>query len=391
MAAPGLNWDGALAIGERSFAMPCKGAMAELLVTGGAGFIGANFVRYWRSEHPADRVVVLDALTYAGNKANLDGADEIEFVHGDIRDHALAVDLLGSGIDTIVHFAAETHVDRSLHGPDAFIETNVIGTHNLLKAAKRVWLDTGSGVPHRFHHVSTDEVYGALEADDPAFREDTPYAPNSPYSASKAASDHLVRAYGRSFGLQTTTSNCSNNYGPYQFPEKLIPLFLINALTGKSLPIYGDGLHVRDWLYVEDHCRGVEAVLQRGSPGETYNIGGGAELANMAVIDLLCRAVDGAFQSDETLARRFPDCPAARGASTATLKTNVPDRPGHDRRYAIDDTKARAELGYAAARSFDQGIAHTVDWYLQHESWWQGIIDGSYRDWIATNYDERRG
>ncbi len=364
--------------------------MAELLVTGGAGFIGANFVRYWRRAHPADRLVVLDALTYAGNKANLDGTDGIEFVHGDIRDHSLVVDLLSSGIDTIVHFAAETHVDRSLHGPDAFIETNVVGTHNLLKAAKGVWLDSGSGAPHRFHHVSTDEVYGALGPDDPPFHEDTPYAPNSPYSASKAASDHLVRAYGRSFGLETTTSNCSNNYGPYQFPEKLIPLFLINALTGKSLPIYGDGLQVRDWLHVDDHCRGVEAVLRRGTPGETYNIGGGAELANLAVIDLLCRAVDASFKSDEALARRFPDCPAARGGSTASLKTNVPDRPGHDRRYAIDDTKARAKLGYAAARSFDQGIQQTVDWYLEHESWWKSIIDGSYRAWIATNYSERR-
>jgi dTDP-glucose 4,6-dehydratase len=365
--------------------------MAELLVTGGAGFIGANFVRYWRTQHPADRLVVLDALTYAGNKANLEGAGEIEFVHGDIRDHDLALDLLDSGINTIVHFAAETHVDRSLHGPDAFIETNVIGTHNLLKAAKRVWLDSGSGAPHRFHHVSTDEVFGALGADDPPFREDTPYAPNSPYSASKAASDHLVRAYARSFGLQTTTSNCSNNYGPYQFPEKLIPLFLINAVTGKDLPIYGDGLQRRDWLHVDDHCRGVEAVLQRGTPGETYNIGGGAELPNMAVIDSLCQAIDIAFGSDADLARRFPDCPAAHGEPTAGLKTSVPDRPGHDRRYAIDDRKARSELGYAAALSFDQGIARTVDWYLHHEGWWRGIIDGSYRAWIATNYSERCG
>ena len=364
--------------------MRCKGAMAELLVTGGAGFIGANFVRYWRSEHPADRIVVLDALTYAGNKANLDGVDGIEFVHGNICDHALAVDLLSSGIDTIVNFAAETHVDRSLQGPDAFIETNVIGTHNLLKAAKQAWIDTGSGMPHRFHHVSTDEVYGALEPDDPPFRENTPYAPNSPYSASKAASDHLVRAYGHSFGLQTTTSHCSNNYGPYQFPEKLIPLFLINALMGQSLPIYGDGLQMRDWLHVDDHCRGIERVLQSGIPGETYNIGGGAELANIAVADSLCRAIDLAFEADSTLEHRFPECPAARGAATAGLQTNVPDRPGHDRRYAIDDSKARAELGYAAARSFDQGITQAVDWYLQHESWWRSIVDDSCRNRTAA-------
>jgi dTDP-glucose 4,6-dehydratase len=351
--------------------------MAELLVTGGAGFIGANFVRYWRSEHPADRVVVLDKLTYAGNKANLDAVDAIEFVRGDICDYDLAVDLLGSGIDTIVHFAAETHVDRSLNGPDTFIETNVIGTHNLLKAAKRVWLNSGFNATHRFHHVSTDEVYGALGPEDPPFREDSPYAPNSPYSASKAASDHFVRAYGRSFGLQTTTSNSSNNYGSYQYPEKLIPLFLINALSGKALPIYGDGLQVRDWLHVEDHCRGLDAVLERGMPGETYNIGGGTELPNIAVVNSLCRAIDAAFESDPLLERQFPRCPAARGNSTAELKTNVPDRPGHDRRYAIDDSKARNQLGYRATRSFDEGIAEVVEWYLANESWWRGILDGA--------------
>jgi len=221
--------------------------MAKLLVTGGAGFIGANFVRYWRGRHGSDEVVVLDALTYAGNRANLDGVEGVDFVHGDIRDHDLAVRLLSErDIDTLVHFAAESHVDRSIHGPDAFIDTNVIGTHSLLKAAKKVWLDAGSGKPHRFHHVSTDEVYGSLGPSDPAFTEETPYQPNSPYSASKAASDHLVRAYTHTYGLQTTTSNCSNNYGPYQFPEKLIPLFLINALHGRSLPIYGDGMQVRD-------------------------------------------------------------------------------------------------------------------------------------------------
>ncbi|MEA3041361.1 MAG: dTDP-glucose 4,6-dehydratase, partial [Sphingomonadales bacterium] len=231
--------------------------MADLLVTGGAGFIGANFVRYWRARRRGDRIVVLDALTYAGNRANLAGVDAVDLVEGDIRDTELVRSLLAErGLDTIVHFAAESHVDRSIDGPDAFIDTNVVGTHSLLKAAKSVWLDAGTGRPHRFHHISTDEVYGSLGPEDAAFSEATPYAPNSPYSASKAGSDHLVRAYHHTYGLQVTTTNCSNNYGPYQFPEKLIPLFLINCLTGKSLPIYGDGMNVRDWLHVEDHCRG---------------------------------------------------------------------------------------------------------------------------------------
>ncbi len=251
-----------------------------------------------------------------------------------------------------------------------------------------MWL-AGSGVPHRFHHVSTDEVYGSLGADDPAFSETTPYAPNSPYSASKAASDHLVRAYHHTYGLQTTTSNCSNNYGPYQFPEKLIPLFLINALHGRALPIYGDGMQIRDWLHVEDHCRGIAAVLERGKVGETYNIGGGAELPNLTVIDTLCAAVDAAFAADRSLAARFPEAPAARGEATSSLKTTVADRPGHDRRYAIDERRARDELGYVPARSFAQGFAATLDWYLANEGWWRGVLDGSYRDWVATNYASR--
>ena len=250
--------------------------MTNLLVTGGAGFIGANFVHYWRQHHPQDGVVVLDALTYAGNRANLDGLNSFEFVHGDIRDTALVEKLLSDhDIGTIVHFAAESHVDRSIHGPAAFVDTNVIGTLSLLMAARAAWL-SGSAVPHRFHHVSTDEVYGTLGPNDPAFSETTAYAPNSPYSASKAASDHLVRAWHHTYGLQVTTSNCSNNYGPFQFPEKLIPLFLINALHGRPLPIYGDGMQIRDWLHVEDHCRGIEATLLKGRVGETYNIGSGA-------------------------------------------------------------------------------------------------------------------
>jgi len=351
----------------------------NLLVTGGAGFIGVNFVRYWRERYPGDAVTILDALTYAGNRASLDGV-AVEFIRGDIGDTALVETLLvDRRIDTLVHFAAESHVDRSILGPDAFIDTNILGTHSLLKAARKVWL-AGSGIPHRFHHVSTDEVYGSLGPTDPAFSETTAYAPNSPYSASKAASDHLVRAYHHTYGLAVTTSNCSNNYGPFQFPEKLIPLFLINALHGRPLPIYGDGLQVRDWLHVDDHCRGIDAVLMRGCIGETYNIGGGAELANLTVIDTLCAAVDAAFAGDADLARRFPDAPAARGVATATLKTTVTDRPGHDRRYAIDETKAREQLRYSPQRDFAQGFAATLAWYLANEAWWRKILDGSYRD-----------
>jgi dTDP-glucose 4,6-dehydratase len=354
--------------------------MSDILVTGGAGFIGANFVRYWRASHGGDRIVVLDALTYAGNPANLDGVEGVDLVEGDIRDTDLVRTLLAErALDTIVHFAAESHVDRSIEGPDAFIDTNVVGTHSLLKAAKAVWLDAGTGRPHRFHHISTDEVYGSLGSDDPAFTETTPYAPNSPYSASKAGSDHLVRAYHHTFGLDVTTTNCSNNYGPYQFPEKLIPLFLINCLTGKSLPIYGDGMNVRDWLHVEDHCRGIELALDRGVAGETYNIGGGEELPNIAVIDTICAEVDAAFAGDSSLARHFPEAPAAQGRPSASLKTYVTDRPGHDRRYAIDETKARTELGYAPARDFREGFAATLDWYLANEEWWRAIRDGSYR------------
>ncbi len=350
--------------------------MANLLVTGGAGFIGGNFVHYWNGAHPDDTVIVLDALTYAGNRSTLEGT-VAELVEGDIRDTALVERLLRDhAIDTLVHFAAESHVDRSITGPDAFIETNILGTNSLLKAARSVWL-SGSGVPHRFHHISTDEVFGSLAPADPAFSEITPYAPNSPYSASKAASDHLVRAYHHTFGLEVTTSNCSNNYGPYQYPEKLIPLFLLNALHGHGLPIYGDGMNVRDWLHVEDHCRGIEACLLRGQPGETYNIGGGAELPNMTVIDTICAEVDRAFAEIDGLAARYPDAPAARGEATSSLKTFVTDRAGHDRRYAIDETKARGELGYAPARGFDEGLCQTLRWYLDHESWWQPILSSS--------------
>ena len=349
--------------------------MANLIVTGGAGFIGANFVHYWRRRAPGDRIVVLDLLTYAGNRHNLDGLDGVDLVVGDIGDTDRVAGLLRDhAIDMIVHFAAESHVDRSITGPDAFVQTNIVGTHSLLKAARRVWLDGGSGRPHRFHHVSTDEVFGSLGPDDPAFSETTPYAPNSPYSASKAASDHLVRAYHHTYGLDVTTSNCSNNYGPFQFPEKLIPLFTLNALHGRPLPIYGDGMNVRDWLHVEDHCRGIEAVLRRGAVGQTYNIGGGQELPNMTVIDEICRAVDAAFAADPDLARRFPDAPAAQGQPSATLKTFVTDRKGHDRRYAIDETRARGELGYGPERDFREGFAQTLAWYLAREDWWRPLL-----------------
>jgi len=350
--------------------------MANLIVTGGAGFIGANFVHYWRKVAPQDRIVVLDLLTYAGNRANLGGLDGVELVVGDICDTDLVSQIMADhAIDTIVHFAAESHVDRSITGPDAFVTTNVIGTHSLLKAAKTAWLDKGSGAPHRFHHVSTDEVYGSLGPNDPAFSETTAYAPNSPYSASKAGSDHLVRAYHHTYGLETTTSNCSNNYGPFQFPEKLIPLFTLNALSGKPLPIYGDGMNVRDWLHVEDHCRGIEACLRKGRPGETYNIGGGQELPNLTVIEEICRAVDAAFAADPSLAARYPDAPAAQGRKSEELKTFVTDRKGHDRRYAIDETKARSELGYAPARDFPQGFAETLAWFLAREDWWKPLLE----------------
>lgn len=349
--------------------------MAKLLVTGGAGFIGANFVHHWRRRNPGDEILVVDVLTYAGNRANIDGLDGVELLVADICDTvAMTKAMVDHDIDTVVHFAAESHVDRSISGPDAFVTTNVIGTHSLLKAAKTSWLDSGSGRPHRFHHVSTDEVYGSLGPEDPAFSETTAYAPNSPYSASKAGSDHLVRAYHHTFGLETTTSNCSNNYGPYQFPEKLIPLFTLNALSGRNLPIYGDGMNVRDWLHVEDHCLGIELCILKGRPGEVYNIGGGQELPNIQVVEEICRGVDAAFAANPDLAKHFPDAPAARGRSSAELKTYVEDRKGHDRRYAIDETKVRSELGYVPARDFPHGFASTLAWYLANEGWWRPLL-----------------
>jgi dTDP-glucose 4,6-dehydratase len=365
--------------------------VTNLLVTGGAGFIGANFVHHWLRGHPGDRVVVLDALTYAGNLASLEPVRTIpgfEFVRGDIRTPGLAEQLLREReVTLLVHFAAESHVDRSIVGPDAFIETNVAGTHELLKAARKVWLEEGrGGATARFHQVSTDEVYGSLGPDDPAFDEQTPYAPNSPYAASKAAADHLVRAYHHTYGLPVTTSNCSNNYGPYHFPEKLIPLMLVNALEGRPLPVYGDGLNVRDWLYVEDHCRAVEMVITSGRLGETYNVGGRNEWKNIDIVRLLCRLVDEAFATHGGLAGRFPSAPAARGEETESLVTFVKDRPGHDRRYAIDASKIERELGFLPRESFETGIRKTIEWFLANETWWRGVMDGSYREWVQRWY-----
>lgn len=369
--------------------------MARLLVTGGAGFIGANFVQYWLNQYPQDRVVVLDALTYAGNLANLEQVSDDEqyrFVHGSIADTDAVVELLSDEqIDTIVHFAAESHVDRSISGPTAFIDTNIVGTHNLLRAARSVWLD-GDAAPakHRFHHVSTDEVYGSLGPTDPGFSEKTPYAPNSPYSASKAASDHLVRAYHHTYGLQVTTSNCSNNYGPYQFPEKLIPLMIVNALDGKALPVYGDGSNIRDWLYVEDHVLGIDLVIKNGVIGETYNIGGNEERANIDIVETICAEIDNAFTTSSRLAERFPEAPAANGGHTATLIESVKDRPGHDWRYAIDARRIENELGFTPQHDFASGLKKTITWMLANESWWRAVMNGSYRDWISSHYESDR-
>ncbi|MGR5067494.1 dTDP-glucose 4,6-dehydratase [Vibrio alfacsensis] len=369
----------------------------NLLVTGGAGFIGANYVLYWLENNPQDKVVVLDALTYAGNRANLASVEQhpnFIFTHGDICDTNLVEKLLKEHqLDTIVHFAAESHVDRSITGPDAFIETNILGTYSLLKAAKKVWIDEPkaegkSPLAHRFHHVSTDEVYGTLAPNDPAFTEQTAYAPNSPYSASKAASDHLVRAYHHTYGLEVTTSNCSNNYGPYHFPEKLIPLIITNILHNKPLPIYGDGQQIRDWLYVEDHARGIELVLNKGQVGENYNIGGHNEWANIDIVKVVCKLMNEYFSNEGTslesctlnlapamLKEKFPEATLAAESRSEALITYVTDRAGHDRRYAIDATKTNNELGYKPAESFETGIKKTVEWYLGNEEWWGELLE----------------
>lgn len=360
----------------------------RLLITGGAGFIGANFTHYWQHHCPQDRIVVLDALTYAGNFANIESlstAGHIRFVRGDIRDYDLVVDLLREEqIDTIVHFAAESHVDRSIHGPAEFIQANVVGTQVLLDAARAVWLS--DGVRHRFHHISTDEVYGSLGPEDAPFTESHPYDPRSPYAASKAASDHLVRAYGNTYGLDYTISNCSNNYGPYQFPEKLIPLCILNMLEGRALPIYGDGQNVRDWLHVEDHCAAVRLIVESSPGGRTWNVGGGTERTNIALVQDLCSAVDAMFAATPALCERFPNCPASRGARAAELITYVKDRPGHDRRYAIDSRRLEQELGYAPRVALSDGLKRTVAWFLDNEPWWRGVQSGEYKQWVERHY-----
>jgi dTDP-glucose 4,6-dehydratase len=351
-----------------------------ILVTGGAGFIGSNFVLDWLAHHD-EAVVNLDALTYAGNLRNLEalqGDPRHVFVRGDITDRALVDRLLAEHRPrAIVHFAAESHVDRSIHGPLAFIKTNVDGTYTLLEAARAFWqgLAPDEKTAFRFHHVSTDEVYGSLKPGDPAFTERHPYEPNSPYSASKAASDHLVRAWHHTYGLPVVTTNCSNNYGPYHFPEKLIPLMIVNALAGKPLPVYGDGQQIRDWLYVTDHCSAIRAVLAHGRLGETYNIGGWNEKPNIEIVRTICALLDELR-------------PHADG-SYSRLVTYVADRPGHDRRYAIDARKIERELGWRPAETFETGIRKTVQWYLDHADWVADVQSGSYREWVDRNYAQR--
>lgn len=359
--------------------------MRRILVTGGAGFIGANFVHHMIAAHPNDRIVVLDNLTYAGNLENLAGikpGEKYAFVKGDITDFAFVDRLFkDESIDTVAHFAAESHVDRSISGPKAFIDTNINGTFALLEAARKNWADKLEG--KRFLHVSTDEVYGSL-GDTGYFTEDTPYSPNSPYSASKAGSDHLVRAYHHTYGLPTITTNCSNNYGPYQFPEKLIPLMVINALKGKPLPVYGDGKNVRDWLYVEDHCRAIDIALTKGVLGETYNVGGRNEWRNIDIVNLVCSIIDNMTEKDKALAEKFP----FKG-KRAELISYVKDRPGHDMRYAIDCTKIETELGWRVRESFETGIKKTIEWYVANQPWWERILSGEYKNYFDTQYKDR--
>ncbi|QJQ19694.1 dTDP-glucose 4,6-dehydratase [Pseudomonas sp. SK] len=349
-----------------------------ILVTGGAGFIGANFVLDWVSQS-GETLVNLDKLTYAGNLqslASLQGNPQHVFVQGDIADGALVQKLLAEHRPrAVLNFAAESHVDRSIHGPQAFVETNVVGTFQLLEAVRGYWqsLDTQERAAFRFLHVSTDEVYGSLKAGEPAFTEAHQYQPNSPYSASKAASDHMVRAYHHTYGLPVLTTNCSNNYGPLHFPEKLIPLMIVNALAGKPLPVYGDGQQIRDWLYVKDHCSAIRRVLEAGQVGEVYNVGGWNEMPNLGIVQRVCALLDELR-------------PRADGQPYANQISFVTDRPGHDRRYAIDARKIERELGWKPAETFESGIRKTVAWYLANQQWVDGVMNGSYRDWVAQQY-----
>jgi dTDP-glucose 4,6-dehydratase len=355
--------------------------MQCILVTGGAGFIGSNFVHVWAREEPG-RVVNLDRLTYAGNLENLAslaGDPKHLFVRGDIGDRGLVQELLRThNPEAIVNFAAESHVDRSIHGPDEFVKTNILGTFHLLDEARGYWeqLDAGAKARFKFLHVSTDEVFGSLGPGDAAFTETTPYAPSSPYSASKAGSDHLVRAYHHTYGLPTLITNCSNNYGPLQFPEKLIPLMIHNALRWKRLPVYGDGLNVRDWLFVEDHCAALRTVLRSGRCGETYNIGGRCERTNLEVVRRICSVLDELR-------------PSASGEPHESLIGFVRDRPGHDWRYAIDSSKIERELGWRPRETFESGLRRTVQWYLDNADWVARVVSGEYRDWIDENYSQR--
>ena len=362
--------------------------MRRILITGGAGFIGSNLVHHWCKQYPQDRVVVLDALTYAGNKANLKGLENnpnFRFIKGNICDRSLVDEILAQEeIDTIAHLAAESHVDRSILSPDAFIQTNVIGTFTLLEAFRHHWQSRrgqsrrgqsrGKKEIARFLHVSTDEVYGSLGPEDPSFTETTAYAPNSPYSASKAGSDHLARAYYHTYGLPSIITNCSNNYGPYHYPEKLIPLMCINMLLGKPLPVYGDGQNVRDWLYVENHCQALDLVIHKGIPGETYNIGGNNEVKNIDLVKLLCKLMN---ESDAQLPV-FP---------TEQLITFVKDRPGHDRRYSINASKIKNQLGPIPEQSLEEGLRKTVNWYLNNKDWWQPLLSEEYQAYYQLVYN----
>ena len=349
----------------------------SIVITGGAGFIGSNFVHHWCENYPEDRVIVLDALTYAGNLNNLATLKDrknFRFLQGDICERALVDQLFASeNIDTVAHFAAESHVDRSILGPGAFVQTNVVGTFTLLESFRQHWLSNHQPDNYRFLHVSTDEVYGSLGVDDPAFTETTPYAPNSPYSASKAGSDHLARAYFHTYGMPTIITNCSNNYGSYHFPEKLIPLMCINILLGKPLPVYGDGQNVRDWLYVRDHCQALDTVIHKGKAGETYNIGGNNEVKNIDLVRMLCELMD-------ELAPDLPVKPARN------LITFVKDRPGHDRRYAIDASKIRTELGWQPQETVEGGLRKTIQWYLDHPDWWQPLLSKEYQEYYGKVY-----
>jgi dTDP-glucose 4,6-dehydratase len=357
--------------------MATENQARSIVITGGAGFIGSNFVHHWCENYPEDRVIVLDALTYAGNLNNLATLKDrknFRFLQGDICDRALVDELFaGENIDTVAHFAAESHVDRSILGPGAFVQTNVVGTFTLLESFRQHWLSNHQPDNYRFLHVSTDEVYGSLGVDDPAFTETTPYAPNSPYSASKAGSDHLARAYFHTYGMPTIITNCSNNYGSYHFPEKLIPLMCINILLGKPLPVYGDGQNVRDWLYVRDHCQALDTVIHKGKAGETYNIGGNNEVKNIDLVRMLCDLMD-------ELAPDLPVNPAQN------LITFVKDRPGHDRRYAIDASKIRTELGWQPQETVEGGLRKTIQWYLDHRDWWQPLLSKEYQEYYDKVY-----